>query len=57
MPFRRGGKKAVGFNIRSLHAGPMFKKNKRKFGKAKANKIAVAAGYSIARRGKKRKSK
>jgi len=48
----------VSENISELHRGPRYKKNVRKFGKAKANKIAIAAAYSGARRsGGKRKKK
>lgn len=43
----------AGDNIRELHHGPSFKRNLRKFGKAKADKIAVAAGLSAARQHKK----
>ena len=46
----------VSKNISELHRGPQYKKNMRKFGKAKANKIAIAAAFSGARRsGHKRK--
>ena len=44
----------VSENISELHHGPRYKKNVRKFGKAKANKIAIAAAFSGSRRQKKR---
>lgn len=46
---------SVSQNIRELHHGPRYKKNVRKFGKAKANKIAIAAAYSGARRKKSKR--
>lgn len=49
MPLLRG-KKNISRNIRELHHGPRYKANVRKFGKRKANRIAVAAAYSAARR-------
>lgn len=53
MPLKRGkSQKVVSGNIRELHKGPRYKANVRKFGKAKANKIAVAAAFSAARRRK-----
>lgn len=42
----------VSENISELHRGPRYKKNMRKFGKAKANKIAIAAAFSGARASK-----
>jgi hypothetical protein len=51
MPLKKG-KKNVGANIRELHKGPMYKKNVKKFGKAKANKIAIAAAMSQSRKKK-----
>jgi hypothetical protein len=41
-------------NISELHHGPRYRANMRKFGKAKADRIAVAAGLSAARRNKRR---
>lgn len=41
-------------NISELHRGPMYRRNLRKFGKAKADRIAVAAGLSAARKNKRR---
>jgi hypothetical protein len=37
-------------NISEFHHGKTFKKTEKKFGKAKANKQAVAAGFSAARK-------
>jgi hypothetical protein len=56
MPLKRGkSKKVVRSNIRELLKGPRFRRNKRKFGKKKAIKIAVAAAFSASRRRKKRR--
>lgn len=49
------GKKNVGRNIKELHKGPRYAANRKKFGKKKADKIAVAAAESVARRGGKRR--
>jgi len=51
MPLKKGAKN-VGANIKELHTGPRYKANVKKFGKAKADKIAVAAAESAARRKK-----
>lgn len=48
------GKKNVGRNIKELHKGPRYAANRKKFGKKKANQIAVAAAESAARGGKRR---
>jgi hypothetical protein len=48
MPLKKGAKN-VGYNIEELHNGPQYAKNTKKFGKAKADKIAVAAAESAAR--------
>lgn len=57
MPLRKGkSKSVVSENIRELHAGNTFARTKRKFGKKKADKQAVAIALSQARRGGKRKS-
>lgn len=53
MPLKPG-KRNVGSNIRELHKGPEYKRNKRNLGKKKADEIAVAAAESASRRGKKR---
>lgn len=41
-------------NISELHHGPRYKQNVRKFGKSRANRIAVAAGLSAARKSKRK---
>ena len=51
MPLKRGVKN-VGANIEELHKGPRYQANVKKFGKKKADKIAVAAAESAARRKK-----
>lgn len=45
------GANNVGRNIKELHEGPRYAENVRKFGKQKADQIAVAAAESAARRG------
>jgi hypothetical protein len=51
MPLKRGKSKAtVSSNIRELHSGKTFAHTKAKFGKAKANKQAVAIALSTARK-------
>jgi hypothetical protein len=49
MPLRKG-KRNVGKNIKELHKGSRYAANVKKFGKKKANKIAVAAAMSASRR-------
>lgn len=49
MPLK-SGKKNISRNIRELHQGKMFARNKRKFGKRKAHQIAVAAAMSASRK-------
>lgn len=50
MPLKKGGgQKSVGRNIKELHKGPRYAANKRKFGKKKADKIAVAVAERVAR--------
>lgn len=44
----------VSENISELHRGPRYRKNVKKFGKAKANKIAIAAAFSGSRRAKRK---
>ena len=46
------GKQNIGRNISELHKGPRYRANVRKFGKAKANQIAVATAESVAHRGR-----
>ena len=65
MPLRRAPKGAskkrrqavASANIREMHKSSRFKKVARKFGKARANRMAVAAGLSAARGGRKRKKR
>ena len=53
MPLKQGsGQAVISENIRELHQGPQFKRTKRKFNKAKANKQAVAIALDEARRSK-----
>ena len=49
MPLLKGSKN-VGKNIKELHKGPRYKANVKKFGKAKADKIAIAAAESASRK-------
>ena len=49
MPLRKG-KRNVSFNIRELHKGPQYQRTLHKFGKAKANRQAVAVALSVARK-------
>lgn len=42
--------KDVGKNVSEFHTGDRYKKAVKKYGKAHADKIAVAAGFSAARR-------
>jgi len=51
MPFRSGkSKKVIGENIREFHHGPSFKKIEERHGKETADKVAVAAAESNARK-------
>jgi len=51
MPLARGKSKAtVSKNITEFHTGKTFKATEKKFGKATANKQAVAAALSQARK-------
>lgn len=53
MPLKSGkSPKTVGGNIRELHEGKTFQVTQQKFGKAKANKQAVAIALSTARKSK-----
>lgn len=56
MPGLKGAKN-VGRNIREAHKGKTYQRTKRKFGKAKADKQAVAIGMNEAGVSKKKKSK
>lgn len=43
MPVKKGrSRKTVSKNIRELHQGPQYQRTRRKFGKKKADKQAVA---------------
>lgn len=49
MPLKKGGgRKAVGRNISEFHTGKTYARTKRKFGKARADKQAVAVGLRAA---------
>lgn len=50
MPLKSGSSKGVmSENIREFHHGNTYDRTKKKFGKEKANKQAVAVAYSKAR--------
>lgn len=54
MPLRKGkSKKVVSENIREFHKGGTYAATKKKFGKAKADKQAVAVAMAQKRKGKK----
>jgi hypothetical protein len=56
MPLAKGkSQKVVSSNIRELHGGPQYAKTAKKFGKAKADKQAVAVSLSQARKSGKSK--
>ena len=53
MPLKRGSnQQVISGNIRELHQGPQFQRTRRKFGKAKANRQAVAIALEQARQSK-----
>jgi Family of unknown function (DUF6496) len=55
MPLKRGkGKKTISSNISEFHSGKTYAATKAKFGKAKADKQAVAVALSTARKSGKR---
>jgi hypothetical protein len=55
MPLKKGKSKAVlQENIREFHTGKTYARTARKFGKATANKQAIAVGYAQRRRSGKR---
>jgi hypothetical protein len=50
MPLKKGkSKKVVSQNIREFHAGKTYARTRANFGKARANKQAVAVALSTAR--------
>ena len=54
MPLKSGSsQKTISSNIDELHDGDTFARTKAKFGKAKANKQAIAIAYSKARKSSK----
>lgn len=54
MPLKSGSsQKTISSNIEELHSGNTFARTKAKFGKAKANKQAIAIAYSKARKSSK----
>ena len=65
MPLRKARKgsskktrnKISSANIQEMHHSSRFAKVARKFGKARAHRMAIAAGLSAARGGRKRKKK
>lgn len=55
MPLKRGkSKKTISSNISEFHTGKTYAKTKAKFGKAKADKQAVAVALSTSRKSGKR---
>jgi hypothetical protein len=51
MPLKSGkSKKTISKNISELHKGQTYAKTAKKFGKAKANKQAVAIAFEKARK-------
>jgi aminoglycoside phosphotransferase family enzyme len=55
MPLKKGkSKKVLAENIAEFHHGKTYARTARKFGKATANKQAVAAAYSQRRRSGRR---
>lgn len=55
MPLKKGSsKKTISSNIKELHTGKTFAKTSAKFGKAKADKQAVAIALSESRKGRKK---
>ena len=56
MPLKKGSsKKTISSNFSEFHKGPTFKHTAQKFGKARANKQAVAVVLSEARKSKPKK--
>ena len=53
MPLKKGSKpQVISENIRELHRGPQFQRTQRKFGRAKADKQAVALEQARHSKGK-----
>lgn len=53
MPLTKGDSpQTISKNISELHSGKTFAKTKKKFGKTKASKQAIAIALEMARRGK-----
>jgi hypothetical protein len=56
MPGRKGARN-VGRNISEFHKGPTYQRTKRKFGKKRADRQAIAVGFSEAGQSRKKKKK
>lgn len=53
MPLKKGkSKKVLSSNIREFHKGKTYARTRRKFGKKRANKQAVAVAFAKRRRSK-----
>jgi len=51
MPLKRGSsRKTISANIHEFHTGETYARTKRKFGKARADKQAIAAALETARK-------
>jgi len=51
MPLKKGkSKRTLSSNIREFHKGKTYARTKRKYGKKRANKQAVAVAYAQRRR-------
>jgi uncharacterized protein YqfA (UPF0365 family) len=58
MPLKKGtSKKTLSTNIREFHTGKTYDATKKKFGKKKADKQAVAVAFAQQRRAKKKAKK
>jgi hypothetical protein len=56
MPLKKGtSRSTLSSNIREFHKGKTYARTKRKFGKKRADKQAVAASYNERRRSARRK--